>query len=415
MRLKVKSSLLLKQIRAFFFLPSPQLRQIFLSVLVLGVVALLYAHHIRDTLHTQFGGNITGFAFISHNHPAEGIWNERTLVRPDDGYDGMFYYYISFDPLIQGDVHKYIDFPAYRYQRIVYPFLVSLLSFGNDDRKPAVMILINYFSVLIGSFGIILIARHFSISPLIAFLYALMPGLWLALGRDLTEPLQLCFLVWGFFYFFCRRNILSASLLFALSSLTKDTSLLIPCLLAGYAFVFERDMKKTLLLTLPLVLYAGWQCYVWAHLGEFPLVQGLNLKETGEGSGRKNFSAIPLSAAWYWLHQKYALYLESGGNAHFWKWDIRIALVGVLAIVTALVRGVLLCFSSKEDRPYGILLLSMGGFFLFLGDSWGDLYGYARTLLPLFLLLLLDFIRTKNFFSFLPLALWSICFFPVTV
>ena len=68
---------------------------------------------------------------------APQIWTSQTLIhRGSVGYDGQFYYYIAHDPFILGQSYNHIDFPAYRYQRIIYPLTAWLLSFGQPKVDP---------------------------------------------------------------------------------------------------------------------------------------------------------------------------------------------------------------------------------------------------------------------------------------
>ena len=61
------------------------------------------------------------------------------------GYDGQFVYQIGRDPL---NGWRYVDVPAYRYQRILYPILARVLSLGNSTVLPWTLILINLVNKL---------------------------------------------------------------------------------------------------------------------------------------------------------------------------------------------------------------------------------------------------------------------------
>lgn len=56
------------------------------------------------------------------------------------GYDGQFAYRIACDPL---GGWRYLDVPAYHYQRILYPLLARALSLGSTSLLPWVLMLIN--------------------------------------------------------------------------------------------------------------------------------------------------------------------------------------------------------------------------------------------------------------------------------
>src|SRR5690606_40616249 len=57
-----------------------------------------------------------------------------------EGYDGQFVYYIARDP---GDAERFLDVPAYRFQRILLPILGRVLAFGQNDLLPWSLLLIN--------------------------------------------------------------------------------------------------------------------------------------------------------------------------------------------------------------------------------------------------------------------------------
>ena len=65
------------------------------------LVLSFYAAVLFRFAHVQFGGNITGFCYISRDWPAQPLWNEKTFLRNDAGYDGQYYYYVAHDPLIR--------------------------------------------------------------------------------------------------------------------------------------------------------------------------------------------------------------------------------------------------------------------------------------------------------------------------
>lgn len=79
------------------------------------------------------------------------IWTAETLVHQGSvGYNGYFYYYIAHDPFGLGQSYDRIDFPVYRYQRIIYPLAVWLPSFNQPNLIPYLMVRVNLLGILMG-------------------------------------------------------------------------------------------------------------------------------------------------------------------------------------------------------------------------------------------------------------------------
>src|SRR5579859_4373219 len=65
------------------------------------------------------------------------------IMRPEQAYDGEFFYRLALDPLLLRDVGITLDGPSYRQQRLLYPILVRDLSLGQDAWVPWLLILVN--------------------------------------------------------------------------------------------------------------------------------------------------------------------------------------------------------------------------------------------------------------------------------
>ncbi len=102
------------------------------------------------------------------------------------GYDGQFAYQIALDP---SGAAPYLDIPAYRYQRILYPMLARLLALGNPTAIPWTLILINLASLALGTLATEKILAAHGHSRWYALAYGAFAGLLLSLRHDLTEPL----------------------------------------------------------------------------------------------------------------------------------------------------------------------------------------------------------------------------------
>src|SRR5574340_257775 len=117
-----------------------------------------------------------------------------TVIHHNIGYDGQFYYLLALNPFgphsaLAGAM---FDTPAYRAQRILYPFLIWLLTLGGHARfVPLAMLLVNFAAVVAVAALASLVARRLGAAASLAAIVVFYPGLLLSLGRDLSEPLAL--------------------------------------------------------------------------------------------------------------------------------------------------------------------------------------------------------------------------------
>src|SRR5258708_29386768 len=102
------------------------------------------------------------------------------------GYDGQYNYFLALDP---ANARYYMDYPSYRYTRILYPLLARLFAGGNAAFVPYTLLLLNLLALTAGTFLVAHWLRKQHISPWLALLYGCSPGLAVALQPDLGEPL----------------------------------------------------------------------------------------------------------------------------------------------------------------------------------------------------------------------------------
>jgi hypothetical protein len=205
----------------------------------------------------------------------------------DPGYDGQFYYFIALDPT---RARHYIDAPPYRYERILYPMLARFAALEQPAAVPWAMLLINWLAVGGGVLALAAWLSRRGVSPWLALLYGLFPGVLIALQRDLTEPLAygLVALAVYLFDFGGRRGVLASGAAFGLAALTRETTVLF-AILFGASILAGRPnanphpelrarMRQTLgFFALAIAPFATWIIvdYSWlgiAHPGTVELV-----------------------------------------------------------------------------------------------------------------------------------------------
>lgn len=181
-----------------------------------------------------------------------------------DGYDGQFYYRIALNPFSnkQTDYGIRIDGVIYRKQRILYPFLAWLLSFGCPTLVPIVMILINYLALCWMGFIGGVYAKDVNRHALWGIVFPLYAGFVLTLSRDLTEILELSLLLSAFVSMGKGRGLLTAILL-TLAVLTRESALLVVIAVYLYFIICFIQNRKTELywyvFSMPVLAYLTWR------------------------------------------------------------------------------------------------------------------------------------------------------------
>jgi hypothetical protein len=257
---------------------------------VAAAVLLVYAFWIAAFLLT--GHQARDFAdvgtrFVRQSHASAVIaYDPRAHYDPTSiGYDGQFCYYIALDP---ANARYYMDWPAYRYGRILYPVTARVLALGQAALVPYTLILVNWLALGGGTLALAAWLRRKGLSPWLALLFGLYPGLFIALRLDLTEPLGYAFVVLGVYLFDygpARRRVLWAALSFALGVLARETTAVFPAVYA-LALLVGPMVRRT---SPPAPLPGGEGSPVAAGEGTLPRAgvgRGGALKDTANALGR---------------------------------------------------------------------------------------------------------------------------------
>lgn len=205
-----------------------------------------------------------------------------------DGYDGQFVYYIAQD-LNPTSVADHLDVPAYRYQRILLPFLARLLSLGNTAALPWVLAAIGVFSQTLGTWGVGVLLNKWGINSWYALVYGLWVGFILSVRLVLPESLAYALVIAAILAQIDRRYVLSA-ILYALALFAKDIVLFF-VVAQGLLYLWKKDIHRAvqfgLIAILPFALFQVWLYFVFGSFGI-----GLG------GEGATPFELIPLMGFW---------------------------------------------------------------------------------------------------------------------
>jgi hypothetical protein len=234
-------------------------------VVAVGFVLLVLAAHQWDPM-----------AFVR-------LGTRYSMGDPDGttGYDGQFVYQIALRPF---GATPYLDIPAYRYQRILYPILGRIVGLGQPSLIPWALIGLNVLALAAGThvMGIILAERGFSRGY--AVTVGIFAGQLVSLRLDVNEPFSLAFALLGI-YAFERKQPRWGAVCLALSVLSKETAL---AFVGGYlAYFLLKGCWRAFIETglISLGPFALLQAVLWRVFGEIGLRSG--------GQGATSFSLIP--------------------------------------------------------------------------------------------------------------------------
>lgn len=351
--------------------------------LLLPLLALVLAVYwlAIDASLQRFGGNWSGFAVVGDRFPAPGIHAPDTLVLTNSfGYDGQFFLLAAHDPLVRGRAHQYMDVAAYRYQRIMYPWLARLLAGGDPHAIPRALVLVNLAAVLAGTLFVGLLCIRRGASPLWALFYGGLSGLLIALLRDLAEPVAMAFLAGGFWLYDARRPWW-CGLFMAAALLAKEITAIALLAMALHALSRRhwRDLAALCLAGVPLALWWG---YLYLRLGALPL-QG----------GESNFGA-PFGGLVAYARSLWPL------GPPLWQNLFGLVFVAVTGLTLVLALVELL----RGWSAHGLAFFLYALFFSLMTDKvWVEPWSYARVLLPLMTLTVVCFAHHRSRLFWLPL------------
>jgi hypothetical protein len=258
------------------------------TLLVVLVVLAAYAWAFF-TLMARREGDISWFVVAG----TVGVDPERipaglSLFPGVPGYDGIAFYRLALDPFTRQatDFGITFDNPPYRQQRVMYPLIVHVLSFGHVEWVPTLLVVVNLIAIVALTGSAARLAMLIGLSPYWAMLIALYPGFFIAFSRNTCEIVALAFAV-AALDAFTRKRWTIATLLLCCAVLARETTLVLALSLAlvhGWQLVRRRRRDfPAITFILPGFLYAAWQIVLRSWWGM-----------TGFEAGRID-AAIPFS------------------------------------------------------------------------------------------------------------------------
>lgn len=144
------------------------------------------------------------------------------IGRGSIGYDGQIFYFIALNPFNAWKLFG--EDASYRYQRILFPFLIRFFSLGKVELMPLIMLLINFISIIIATDILRRILKINLKNEFYSLFYGLFVGQLLAYSFDVVEPF-LYMLIALAIYALMNNKLKVGMLLFALAMLAKETTI----------------------------------------------------------------------------------------------------------------------------------------------------------------------------------------------
>jgi hypothetical protein len=188
-----------------------------------------------------------------------------------EGYDGQFVYFIARE-LNPEQVAPFLDVPAYRYQRILVPFLACILSFGNTAALPWVLLGIGVISQAVGTWVVAQLLERYTSKPWIALSYGLWAGFTMAVLVDLPEPLAYALVAAAILALELKKET-SAVILFGLALFAKEVSVLFMAAYLGVQLL-KRRWRSAGLVLVGMVPFGLFQIWLWSRFGSFGIGSG---------------------------------------------------------------------------------------------------------------------------------------------
>ncbi|MGH3256934.1 MAG: AZOBR_p60025 family cell surface glycopolymer formation protein [Streptosporangiaceae bacterium] len=374
--------------------------------IVAGVIALVaWLGFVLARWQIWANGNLSKFILLGSGR--NGFTNPAQLPRgvaigdPNQaGYDGQFYYRLALGPFDWARTAFGITMDqSYRYTRIGYPVLAWLVSFGQHQLVPYVLVLINLFGVAAMAVLGGMFARASGRHALFGLAFAAYFGLVISVGRDTAEPVAEACMLGGLLAYRRSRYLLAAGA-FAFGAITRETILFAP---AGIAVVRLVSMARRqgegsrpgladLTWVVPAVAYGVLEVAVhFVVKGKFPLLANTSRNLTS-----------PFTALYG------ALKYDVGhiNTAHLSPIDIALLEYATVAVFIVAGLAVLKVTTAPvhERLAFVFFVLELG---LLSKQIWTSTFGDGRSLIEVYLMALILLLATprRRYLSSLNLTL----------
>jgi len=351
-------------------------------------------------------GHLTLFIMAGHVYTHRSQLPQGLRLVPSAGYDGQFYYRLALDPFNWHATAFGITMDqSYRYTRIGYPFVAWILSLGQHQLVPVVLVVVNLFGVAAMAMLGGVFARQSGRHALWGLAFALYFGLVISVGRDTAEPLAEACMLGGLLAYRrgTPRMYLLASVLFAYGALTRETILFAPAAIAVTRLITIARRRANpgladLTWVVPAIAYGLLEVAVhFVVRGEFPLLANTSRNLTVP------FTAL-VDALKYNAHHL--------NFAHLSPVDIAMGEYATLAVfvVAGLVVLAVTTAPGHERLAFVFFVLQLG---LLSSQIWTSTFGEGRSLIEPYLMALVLLLATpRRYINWAYLGMITACVLP---
>jgi hypothetical protein len=236
--------------------PLPWRSLLLLALLSTGLavsLTLIDLHNTRDVngwlIHT--GPNGPAAPLLREDFPDDPQFDRGQ-------HDGPMFYAIARSPFDLHTAAESLDFPRYRLQRPLFPWLSRLVYLpGSGAGLVWAMFVVGAASVFVGSIGLSTISVTLGGSPLVGLAVGLLPGTLQSLRITTADNLSLALLLVAL-ALSLRGEAIWAVVLAVACVLAKETAL---TTLVGFA-LWRRDRKGLALVGVPILVAGAWAVYL---------------------------------------------------------------------------------------------------------------------------------------------------------
>ncbi len=358
---------------------------------VVGLAAVLLAFAWQWlTVRYTYQGNWTGLfcTGAAQRIPPRTLLPENVHAEPNSaGFDGQFYHYIAHDPLLKTGLASYVDSPRLRYRRILIPGLAYLFAAGRQQAiDPAYFAVVLAF-VFLGAWWLSRFAVRGGRHPAWGLLFLLIPATLAGIDRMVVDIALLA--LWaGYAVYASEERRAPVFVLLALAPLARETGFAMIAIHGLWA-LWHRQFRLAMASCAAALPCLAWYAYLYRSIGP-DANQWVALSPSGLLDALIHPYPYPWSAA---------------VNAMVTGLDY-LSAAGAVAGVALLLR--LRGLRSGAPVPLAAAVQGALGAFLVLSgsrDLWVHVYGYARVMSPVFLLLLLSALAGRGWVNLVPFAM----------
>ena len=241
------------------------------GIVLVAVIGSLVAAFFVVRLFAEFAWNPTvtikfGEEFTEQNAYAADLLGQ-IVLSPDYGHDGKYFFSQAMDPFyLEPEVHAiYLDRPAYRAQRMLYPTVASLGGLTTPTVTAWGLIVVNIIAMGVGTAFTALVAVEMGISRWFGLAFVFNPGLIVAMNIDGAGIVATAALMAGVYYVM-KDDILLAAMALTAASLARETMLIGAVGLA--LFWIRRHGRIPWLMSTPALAVGAWWLYLHWRLDE---------------------------------------------------------------------------------------------------------------------------------------------------